>query len=87
MCFGVRSTSHRKSFIFFVFFVRVFVVLFIMFYFRKLGEKSYSLGVMSGAQRTTVSGSVNLGHAPSTVRTKFKFFNFFTNNNYFNECV
>ncbi|KAJ8935035.1 hypothetical protein NQ314_013060 [Rhamnusium bicolor] len=30
------------------------------------GEKTFSMGVMSGPQQTTVSGSVNLGHAPPT---------------------
>ncbi|XP_018576944.1 talin-2 isoform X4 [Anoplophora glabripennis] len=30
------------------------------------GEKTFSMGVMSGPQQTTVGGSVNLGHAPPT---------------------
>ncbi|KAJ8958588.1 hypothetical protein NQ318_016309 [Aromia moschata] len=30
------------------------------------GEKTFSMGVMNSPQQTTVSGSVNLGHAPPT---------------------
>ncbi|KAJ8983101.1 hypothetical protein NQ317_001844 [Molorchus minor] len=30
------------------------------------GEKTFSMGVMGGPQQTTVSGSINLGHAPPT---------------------
>ena len=33
------------------------------------GARPYGLGHMAGAQYTTVSGQVNLAHAPPTVRT------------------
>jgi hypothetical protein len=32
------------------------------------GARPYGLGHMAGAQYTTVSGQVNLAHAPPTVR-------------------
>lgn len=35
-----------------------------------VGEKPYGTGHVGGAQFTTISGQVNLGHAPPTVSYK-----------------
>lgn len=50
-----------------LFYVFEFVLLFYIC-FPYVGEKPYGTGHVGGAQFTTISGQVSLGHAPPTVR-------------------
>lgn len=61
------SIYYLKLIVYCVCFLLLYVHLFIL----RVGARPYGMGQVASAQFTTVSGQVNVGHAPPTVRFFF----------------